>query len=227
MQMYQNTVKHYPTTPRRWPTNWRRQRSSMDDAKTQTYNEVRKLVFHTCHKFAAQYGRGDDWDEMVGEANLAFCLAVQRYKRNRGSKFSSWVRLHVWYRLLDLRKSQIKRILRMPTVPLIDGIVPDGVLPNPVSMIVNTISKLRERIDARPEDTAWFVAAQTARRKRRVLVCGPYRNRKIAQFEIREVAEFVRGRAAWISLRNYTTLECSASFAGHTFFEKYDLQKGR
>ena len=58
------------------------------DALTETYEDVRGLIFETCWKF--QKGHGGDIEELIAEANKLFVLAYDSYD-NKKSQFTTWL----------------------------------------------------------------------------------------------------------------------------------------
>jgi len=58
------------------------------DAMTETYEDVRDLIFETCWKF--QKGHGGDIEELIAEANKLFVLAYNSYNSEK-SQFTTWV----------------------------------------------------------------------------------------------------------------------------------------
>lgn len=74
-------------------------------AIAETYEDVRLLIFDTCHRFHRQYCRHRPaWtiDELVGEANIAFMKAYDGgWNAEGGASFGTWVVRSVWNRLLS------------------------------------------------------------------------------------------------------------------------------
>jgi len=58
------------------------------NAMTETYEDVRDLIFETCWKF--QKGHGGDIEELIAEANKLFVLAYNSYNSEK-SQFTTWV----------------------------------------------------------------------------------------------------------------------------------------
>lgn len=76
-------------------------------AVTETYEDVRLLIFDTVHKFHRSYG--GDFEELVGDAHLIFMEVYNNFDPGRGTKFSTWLRLKIWYGLLEKARAQAKR----------------------------------------------------------------------------------------------------------------------
>ena len=58
------------------------------DATTETYWDIRNLIFDTVWKFQQQYG--GDFDEMVAESNLIYMKCFISYNPDK-SQFSTWL----------------------------------------------------------------------------------------------------------------------------------------
>ncbi len=71
------------------------------DATTETYRDIRNLIFDTVWKFQKQYG--GDFDEMVAEANLIYMKCFISHNPNK-SRFSTWLRFHLWKGLIDFKR---------------------------------------------------------------------------------------------------------------------------
>lgn len=74
---------------------------------TETYLDVEKLIHHICNLFRLNHG--GDFDEMVGEANLIYMKVYEKWRRGRGSKFTSYLCTSIYRRLLDLKRISIRK----------------------------------------------------------------------------------------------------------------------
>ncbi len=71
------------------------------DATTETYWDIRNLIFDTVWKFQQQYG--GDFDEMVAEANLIFIKYFLSHNSDT-SQFSTWLHFGLWKGLIDFKR---------------------------------------------------------------------------------------------------------------------------
>ncbi len=71
------------------------------DAATETYFDIKKLIFDTVWKFQQQ--NGGDFEEMVAESNLIYMKCFISHNPNKG-QFSTWLRFHLWHGLIDFRR---------------------------------------------------------------------------------------------------------------------------
>jgi len=71
-----------------------------EDALTETYYDVEKLIYDICWKFKGIYG--GDFEELAAEANLAYIKAFNKFDGSKG-KFSTWLHFTIWKRLLNFR----------------------------------------------------------------------------------------------------------------------------
>jgi RNA polymerase sigma factor (sigma-70 family) len=83
--------------------------STTCDPMLETYQDVEKMIYDLCHKFYARYGSVlGDFDDLVGEANVAFCEAYRGYTMER-SRFTTWAYINVQGALMDkLRRAACK-----------------------------------------------------------------------------------------------------------------------
>ena len=71
------------------------------DAVTETFYDVRKLIYGTVWQFQKQHG--GDFDEMVAEANLIYIKAFMSHNPSKG-KFSTWLCFCLGKGLIDFRR---------------------------------------------------------------------------------------------------------------------------
>jgi hypothetical protein len=71
-----------------------------------TYEEHQKLLFHICHNFRKKYG--GDFDELMGQANLAFMEAYNSFDRKKG-EFSKRLAVMVWAALFEPMRKEARR----------------------------------------------------------------------------------------------------------------------
>jgi len=81
----------------------------LDDYNTSSelYEDVKRLIWDTCHKFVSRYG--GDLDECFADASLLYMRALRAYDPNKGGSFSTILRWHVWGGLLDNLRKQAGR----------------------------------------------------------------------------------------------------------------------
>lgn len=72
-----------------------------------TYEDVEKLIWHTCHRFARRYG--GDVEEMVGETHIVYMKAYESWRPNSGTKFSGYLTVCIWRRLIGFRNHRLRR----------------------------------------------------------------------------------------------------------------------
>lgn len=70
---------------------------------SETYEEVKRLIYHTVWSVVRQYG--GDFDELMSEANVAFLDAYESF--DGSSSFSSWLRLNVWGKCVDAVRNRL------------------------------------------------------------------------------------------------------------------------
>jgi DNA-directed RNA polymerase specialized sigma24 family protein len=68
---------------------------------TETYADVQKLIWHTCHRFARR--NGGDVEEYVAEANVVYLKVYESWSPNMGTKFSGYLVTCIWRRLIGVR----------------------------------------------------------------------------------------------------------------------------
>ena len=77
------------------------------------YEQVKNLIFHQVHKFFAQYG--GDFDELVGEANLAFVRGHNEYATGHTATgltiddpYHVVIRRWVWFSMFDAMRARLQ-----------------------------------------------------------------------------------------------------------------------
>ena len=55
------------------------------------YNKYQALIFKLAHKWNRKSNGRIEFDELVAEGNLAFCIASQKFNPGRGIKFSTYL----------------------------------------------------------------------------------------------------------------------------------------
>ena len=80
----------------------------------EAYELVRGLIYDQVHKFRRRYG--GEFDELLGQANLAFCLGHNQYITGQTATglpytapFATDVRRCVWYQLFDIMRARLSR----------------------------------------------------------------------------------------------------------------------
>ena len=74
---------------------------------TETYEDVRNLIYHVCNRFARRYG--GDVEELFADANVAYLKAYESWQPGHGTKFSTYLSLCIWRRLVVIRKAEHRR----------------------------------------------------------------------------------------------------------------------
>lgn len=87
----------------------------MVNPKTDTFEEVKRLIYSTCIKFQRKYG--GDVEELASEANVYFMEAYITYDLSKGP-FSQWVRFRVSRCLLETVRNAARRNSRLGRVAL-------------------------------------------------------------------------------------------------------------
>ncbi|MBU1067226.1 hypothetical protein KKE60_05535 [Patescibacteria group bacterium] len=89
------------------------------------YELVRNLIFDQVHKFSRRYG--GDFDELVGEANLAFVKGHNQFitgMRPSGKPFDTTyateIRRWVWFELFDAMRTRLQRQARAQMISVGD-----------------------------------------------------------------------------------------------------------
>ena len=77
------------------------------DAAAHTYRDVEKLIYNVIHLFQRRFG--GDFYELLSEANMAYLLALQSYRKDGGASFSTWTQTKVWYRLMDWLRGKMRQ----------------------------------------------------------------------------------------------------------------------
>ncbi len=77
------------------------------DATTETYFDIKNLIFDTVWKFQRQHG--GDFDEMVAEANLIYIKAFISHDPDR-AQFTTWLYTILQRKLLDIQRTKYKQI---------------------------------------------------------------------------------------------------------------------
>jgi hypothetical protein len=81
-----------------------------NDAMTETYLDVKDDINRTVLQIYAKYGRViGSVDDLLADANLLFVQAYDRFDRNRGASFSTWVRGFVWRGLTELVRRRVNK----------------------------------------------------------------------------------------------------------------------
>jgi DNA-directed RNA polymerase specialized sigma24 family protein len=76
------------------------------DALTETYNDVRLLIYKVTHHFTARSGL--PFEELLGESHYIFARAYRNYSSKRGAKFSSFLYFSLHCELKNFIKKQFK-----------------------------------------------------------------------------------------------------------------------
>ena len=77
---------------------------------TDTYEDVRLLIYNVCNKFWLK--NGGDMDEYVGESNIVYLRAYNTWKPDKGTKFSSYLQTCIWRHLISFHKRAQGRLER-------------------------------------------------------------------------------------------------------------------
>ncbi len=68
--------------------------SQDQDAITETYHDVKKLITYVCKRF--QSGCSEDFHDLIATANLAFVKAYRSYTTGKNTKFTSYLCTIIW-----------------------------------------------------------------------------------------------------------------------------------
>lgn len=71
---------------------------------TDTYVDTEKLIYRVCHGF--RRCNGGEFDELVGEAHVAFMNAYHDWTPGGGMEFTSYLGLCIYRRLIDWHKKR-------------------------------------------------------------------------------------------------------------------------
>lgn len=77
---------------------------ALQDPRTETYQDVQRLIWKTVYEFQRRYG--GEFDELMSTANLAFAISYNKHDPAKSS-FVTWVRNYVWYTLMNDRRPDI------------------------------------------------------------------------------------------------------------------------
>jgi len=111
-----------------------------------TYQQYQALLTDIANKFSKRYGLEHEFDDLRGEADVAFMIAYDTYKPTH-SKFTTYLSTVVWDRLLKYQKKlrRMHQLITADWVPDCDELVPeDGVwsLSDDAQDIVRLISHM-------------------------------------------------------------------------------------
>lgn len=82
----------------------------LENAMTETYEDVQKLIKHTVSHFIKRHGQQwGTFDELFSQANESFMIAWRDYKPERGASFSTWCRWVVSTGLSEHQRGAIYR----------------------------------------------------------------------------------------------------------------------
>lgn len=70
------------------------------DAIETSYQEMRRVVGNTVHKFIQKYGEGKDRADIESDAWLGYCQAYLSYDPEKTKAFSTWVVIKAWHAML-------------------------------------------------------------------------------------------------------------------------------
>lgn len=74
-----------------------------------TFEEVKLLIWDTCHKFYRRYGNlNGTVEELFSLAQLSFMKAYHSYTKTTAS-FATWVRWYIWHELLEYQRGDMRR----------------------------------------------------------------------------------------------------------------------
>jgi len=73
------------------------------------YIEAKPILYSMLHKFIRRYG--GDFEELLSLCHLHFMEIVRKtrspYQKEKGSQFTTWLRLVLWYKLQNDREKEI------------------------------------------------------------------------------------------------------------------------
>jgi len=86
---------------------------------SESYYDVRDLIYSVCHKFRRQYG--GDFEELFAQALVLFVdKAYDGYDDDSSTKFSAYVWFTIHRGLMDEYRRNIRRKNSLPQEPLLD-----------------------------------------------------------------------------------------------------------
>lgn len=89
--------------------------SIWDEAQTESYLSVARLVDDTVRKFVRLYG--GDYEELRSEASLLYVRSYHSHVYGM-STFAHWVRIKIWRGLQESMRSRLARNNRLPRVQM-------------------------------------------------------------------------------------------------------------
>lgn len=91
-------------------------------AKTHTYDDVKRLIYQTVHRFYKRYG--GDLQELQAQANLIFLESYESHDPEK-AQFSTWLVFTLWKRLQGNLRRDLRHRELAPTVALGNITMPD------------------------------------------------------------------------------------------------------
>jgi RNA polymerase sigma factor (sigma-70 family) len=82
------------------------------DALTETFEDVKKLIHQACHSFQKKYG--GNYEDLFSQAQEVFLEAYDRFDSTKGMTFSTYIRQVIWWRLQDEQRHQAQRNTKLP-----------------------------------------------------------------------------------------------------------------
>lgn len=76
------------------------------DAHTEVYHDLKRMLHQIVSKFCSRHG--ENFDEMLAIANLAFCECLPQYEKQK-ARFTTHVYLRVYYSLLETFRRNKRR----------------------------------------------------------------------------------------------------------------------
>lgn len=140
------------------------------DCSQETYDDIGRLVYACVQQFIKRHNGRWDREELVSVAHVWYMRAVTTYRMGAGTKFSTWVRINVWYGL-QIHTKQIMH--RSKTILLgLDGdreTTRPSFSQNFLSDLSDTTKCVWQVIQTLPDELSQILRYQTPRARQRVL----------------------------------------------------------
>lgn len=116
---------------------------AQQEAIAKAFEDVRLLIWDTCHKFYRRYGNlNGTVEELFSVAQLSFMKAYHSYTE-KSSSFATWVRWYIWHELLELQRGDMRRNKAAKVTPT-DMVENDYVAPHSNFNMVDFVDSLSE-----------------------------------------------------------------------------------
>lgn len=83
------------------------------DTTDEVFEDVKNLIWHTCHAFTSRYG-GDVEEHFQESSHWFIARTIPTFDPTQGRSFSGWTRMRVFNHLLDKRRQESQRLAKLP-----------------------------------------------------------------------------------------------------------------